>query len=54
VKVNSGDERRFWPCRDGEVKEKGEGEETWAAAPKQQTLHYPLRRVEDNITTVIS
>jgi hypothetical protein len=25
--VNNRNERRFWPCRDGEVKRKGEGEE---------------------------
>jgi hypothetical protein len=27
------DERRFWPCRDGEVKGKGEGEERIVRVP---------------------
>jgi hypothetical protein len=39
VKVNSGNERRFCPCRGGDVKR--EGEETWARRPEAADTPLP-------------
>jgi hypothetical protein len=39
VKVNSGDERRLWPCRGGEVKR--EGEDGRARCPQPAALPIP-------------